>query len=780
MKRTSLAVLLLAVLLALTACGEKEDAAPKNVVYAAEALSFTMGGGQVAEGCRMGDSFYLLCSDGTPDSYGYGLDYTLQRIAPEGGTAERLDFQPTALEENSEGSVSVQDLRPGGDGTLWVTEKHLVQLYDLPEDFDPETGEKWRYITETKVVEIHRQLDADGRELWRLDGGEIAQAMGKERVTALLSDTDGDIFTCTGNMIAVVNRDGGIRFTLETPEVFVNDLVLFGDGAVGAYLYDGNNDSFYTLRRIDKAAESWGETYPVPHSEKFWPGSGGTLFYYQSGDGLYRWQEEAEEGALVLNWLDSGLNASDISTFIPQEDGGLAVLMTGGRNGLLSLTPTDASAASERTTLVYASMGELPSDVRLAILDFNQSNSKYYIAVENYGPSSASEEELAAAQTRLKTEMIAGKTPDILGPGCLNTAQAANQGLLEDLWPYIEQDPDLGRDGVMERPLMAEEVDGGLYHLPNRFSIITAVGAKSIVGDRLGWTAEEMQEALAAMPEGCSIYGLRNDTKNQMLQKRLFMDLNHYVDWADGNCNFDTKEFQDLLAFCNIFPENLPIGVDIYVKEELEAVDGRQMLLSVRLESFEQLQQYEAIFGDFSFMGFPSMDGSVGSRFYVSNGPSITSMCKDKEAAWAFLRQFILPKYADRPEGSSYYKTTNYRKDTYFPINKQDFDWMAQQSMTPSGYWIDEDGSTVEISKRGIQFSDGQEEFSVSYYALPQGLYDQLIELYDHVSRSWEWNTNILDIVTEAAGAYFAGDKSLDDTAREVQSRVSLYVNEQK
>ena len=54
MKRTSLAVLLLAVLLALTACGEKEDAAPK--VYAAEALSFTMGGGQVAEGCRGGEA----------------------------------------------------------------------------------------------------------------------------------------------------------------------------------------------------------------------------------------------------------------------------------------------------------------------------------------------------------------------------------------------------------------------------------------------------------------------------------------------------------------------------------------------------------------------------------------------------------------------------------------------------------------------------------------------------------------------------------------------------
>ena len=54
MKRTSLAVLLLALLLALTACGKKEDAAPKNVVYAAEALSFTMGGGQVTEGVPHG------------------------------------------------------------------------------------------------------------------------------------------------------------------------------------------------------------------------------------------------------------------------------------------------------------------------------------------------------------------------------------------------------------------------------------------------------------------------------------------------------------------------------------------------------------------------------------------------------------------------------------------------------------------------------------------------------------------------------------------------------
>ena len=106
MKRTSLAVLLLALLLALTACGKKEDAAPKNVVYAAEALSFTMGGGQVTEGCRMGGDFYLLSAGG--DIY---------RLPLSGGAAEKLDFQHSPLPEDAFAEdTTIRDLRPGGDG----------------------------------------------------------------------------------------------------------------------------------------------------------------------------------------------------------------------------------------------------------------------------------------------------------------------------------------------------------------------------------------------------------------------------------------------------------------------------------------------------------------------------------------------------------------------------------------------------------------------------------------------------------------------------------------
>ena len=56
----------------------------------------------------------------------------------------------------------------------------------------------------------------------------------------------------------------------------------------------------------------------------------------------------------------------------------------------------------------------------------------------------------------------------------------ALRGYLEDLWPYIENDPDLGREGVMEAPLKAAEVDGKLYTVFESVCINTLVGPISV------------------------------------------------------------------------------------------------------------------------------------------------------------------------------------------------------------------------------------------------------------------------------------------------------------
>ena len=42
------------------------------------------------------------------------------------------------------------------------------------------------------------------------------------------------------------------------------------------------------------------------------------------------------------------------------------------------------------------------------------------------------------------------------------------------------------------------------------------------------------------------------------------------------------------------------------------------------------------------------------------------------------------------------------------------------------------------------------------------------------------YDMSILDIVTEQAQAYFAGQKSADEVAKLVQSKANIYVNEQR
>lgn len=744
MKRTSLAVLLLAVLLALTACGEKEDAAPK--VYAAEALSFTMGGGQVAEGCRMGDDFYLLSAGG--DIY---------RLPLTGGEAEKLDFQHSPLPEDAFAEdTTIRDLRPGGDGTLWLRES-------------------WSSLSEGATT-LFRQLDAGGRELRRLDGGKVAQALGTnaDRLDTPFSDGTGDVFVCTDTQAAVLDGDGNVRFTLDGGHgALLAGLALLGDGTVGAYVYDGSNaETPYTLRRVDKEAEGLGETYcSLSQPYGFLPGGEDVLTYYLSGDGLYRCREGAPAGELVLNWMDSGLNALDAAAVAEQEDGSLtALLVGGGAARLLSLTPTDAAASEGKTTLTFATRW-LSSAMRTAILEFNQTSEDYFISVQNYGPATTLAE-LDAAFSRISAEILAGRSPDIFDAGCFpDLSQAAGKGLLEDLWPYLEKDPDLGRERVMERVLDAASINGGLYYLPSTFRISTVVGPRRVVGDRLGWTAEEMLAAWETMPEDSRMLSDKSGleiSKTAMLERRLFLDLDRFVDWSRGTCSFDCEEFKDLLVFANLFSDEPETGPDEYIECPSRALAGRQMLISGSIGTLEDLQFYQTCFGeDFSFVGYPSIDGSVGSRFIDNaGGPSISSTCKDKEGAWSFLRTVLLPKYEGRAITGEYDTYAEYDSpySHRLPVNKADFEWLAEYRLKKT------EESSVSLGG----------ELDLTYVPFTQELYDQFMELYNSIDRSTTWSEDIRDIVAEAAGGYFAGDKSLDDTAREVQSRVSLYVNEQK
>ena len=56
---------------------------------------------------------------------------------------------------------------------------------------------------------------------------------------------------------------------------------------------------------------------------------------------------------------------------------------------------------------------------------------------------------------------------------------------------------------------------------------------------------------------------------------------------------------------------------------------------------------------------------------------------------------------------------------------------------------------------------------------------DQILDLINTTTAVYGYDESILNIISDEAAAYFAGEKSLDDTANMIQSRVNLYVAEQ-
>ena len=438
---------------------------------------------------------------------------------------------------------------------------------------------------------------------------------------------------------------------------------------------------------------------------------------------------------------------------------------------LLTACSAGGQKESEVTTLIYANLTKdtyLQPGVDQAAVDrFNRTHEDIQIEVRDYF-----EENGISGKTRLLTEIAAGNIPDIIDFGRsdkLPYERMARKGLLEDLWPYIENDPDLGREGVVEAPLKAAEVDGGLYAVFDDVEIDTLAGAENIVGDRTSWTQAELREAYAAMPPDSTMMDFM-ECKQDVFQSVFYLSAECYVDWKRGECFFDGDNFRLTLEFINDnFPDDYEafdgLGQDM-LKQSIERgeriLSGRQMLSRELLCRPKHIQICDALYGSggrASFVGYPMEDGSVGSRFMImGHRLGMSSVCQNKEAVWDFLREMLLPQYESMEELTS-------AGSWFIPLNRADYERVQRYDLLGRDrrdHTLYRGGPTLQLRAATPEEVERFENFMNSI---------DKIDLYDN---------EVYNIAWDVVSAYFAGDKTLDETVELVQNRVGLYVNENR
>jgi len=835
-RKRHLTALLLALCqtLALAACGgtDKEPDANQlsGTIYVPEFIDIDLDFDYINSACCDGTYVYMVADTHTEtektdaetgETYtDYSSSTDIYRVSLDGATVEKLpNYEPAyQFASSDEGWSNISSIRTGKDGTLWVSETADVYQFDLPEGFDETKDDKWSYQTNERI-ELERQLDSTGNEIQRVELGNLAEKLDTDYTQSTIMDNDGNIFVTTDQSVTMLDQNMNPVFSVEGD---VWNLILLSDGSVGGRFYDDEN-SRVVLRTIDKEAKAWGTEYPIHNADRLYNGAGKYLFYYDMGDSLYGYNAEKSEGERLLSWSNADINADNLQFFTFLEDGRIVAMTEnweedGQSIELAILNETDASTLADKTILTYATM-YLDQDIRNKIIEFNKSNDKYRIEIRDYSEYNT-EDDQTAGLTKLNTEIIAGNVPDLLCTDGLPIQRYGAKGMLEDLWPYIDNDGEISRETLMSRVFDAASQDGKLYQIVNSFAIHTVIGSREVLGDRMGWTLQELQDALATMPEGCAIFG-ETDTKSDMLRTIMAQNLDQYVDWEKGECYFDSDAFKSALEFCNSFPAEFDYENANWEEMDSEPVriaNGMQMLQQMSLSSFGDIQMYEAIFGGpkalqtldigydysssggsytvivtesgsssppeemdshtsqrvipgryLSYVGYPTEDGSVGSSFMIYGGLAMSSTCKDKEGAWSFMRQVLLPTAT---EGRHFWT---------FPTNKADFDKMVEDAMKPEyitgSDWknvLDENGNPIQESKGGWGWGD----LNIDIMATTQEEYDQVMELYNSIDTVFSYDSSLYDIVNELAGSYFNGDRSLEDTVQQIQSRANLYIHE--
>ena len=407
----------------------------------------------------------------------------------------------------------------------------------------------------------------------------------------------------------------------------------------------------------------------------------------------------------------------------------------------------------DEDVLVFASLYEDPA-WRESVDEFNSTHTDVQIEVRDYSGE--------GGLSRLTTEILAGKIPDIIDLQLMPCRQLAQGGYLEDLWPYIENDPELGREAVMEVPLRAAEIDGGLYMAFRSVMINTLIGAERLTGDRYSWTMEELLEAFSTMPEDSTITDFYA-TKSMMFNMMCAMSLDDYVDWDTGKCSFDNKGFRGTLEFVNTFPYECDWSPENGGLDKLRERrrSGRQMLWMTGFYELSQIPFLDDLYGEkTAFIGYPVGDGSVGSSFEAASRTlAISSVCRNKEAAWEYLRDMFLPRYTPKKmqnvlESGGFYG---------FPINRADYELMLEMSTNPA----------TQYTKIG---SSGEK---IDLYPVSQEDAGRFEDFYNSIEKFNDSDHEMLKIIYESCDPYFAGDKNLDETVSLIQNRVGLYVGEQ-
>ncbi len=554
-------------------------------------------------------------------------------------------------------------------------------------------------------------------------------AVDSER--ALIGDGEKAVFIDSNGMI------------LDIPEIPV-----MGEGRrirVNNVLYIDTADG---LAPFDVSTLQYGEPIEEVHDMPMYSSNLGHLLVTENNT-LYSISITTRETEEILSWFDVALSSSRLYGQAGLENSNGEILHLTDR-----LTKITKAEIPCKKTLYLGCFGDTSDDMykyvntsylctdalKDAIIRFNNTDLEYRVEVRPLIYHSEGELE------KLLIELATGNDIDILDTSLLPRG-AIDENLLVDLMPYIDNDDIINRSDFIPSLLVNMQNKDKLYEFVDRYTILTLITHPEFAKTNK-WTADYIKILIDKYPE------MRIPTnQNQLITFFSWAATAEFIDWNHMTCNFNNPVFTGWLDLI----QSLSARKTGWSQEPFLFNILYDFAWNVGPTSRRYLQD------DYVPIGFP--DSSASGSYFMRLGvpelfgggslpeglislgcsTSIGMMASGSnyEGSWRFIRTFMLGK--EEPN-----------LNIGIPVLKEEFE------------------RAVRLQLRKAQDSHNDS--------------DRFQELDAEYLRSLVYNTTeivcsdplVNDTIATQIRAFLAGKGTAEETASIIQSKMSLYLAEQK
>ncbi len=538
--------------------------------------------------------------------------------------------------------------------------------------------------------------------------------------------------------VLMYNTDFEKIFEADCPAETVIDVIAVRDTMMmicnsGIYLFDINGKKFDKIEVPGFDPENM--TALESNDDEF-------DFYYQSVDGIYGAYLDKNESVEIINWIDSDFNNKINSALVINKDR-ILVSVPGENAGddantFYLLTRADESKlekVKKKKTIVAGVMNLTGNDSIIdKIIDYNRSSEDFRIVLNDYSKYGYDDKETGneGGMTVLNNDLKSGNIPDvILAYGDIDFSALNLKNTFADLSAFMKKDSEIHMEDLLENITASYTDDGKMYAVPVKFGIDAIMGSKSVLGEKTGWTYTEFLD-FADKNEKV----LKMNTLDEIDMSLLSVNLDDFVNFKKKKCSFDKPEFIRLIEMIKKqdTAETDISGTGSYPAKIVGIGDYMSFLYFIS----------DGSYSDPVFKGIPDKK-ETGANINPQMILAVSERSKNKEQAWEFAKYFLSAEYQD----AAFNEAVTFG----FPVRKDTFENMMN---TEAGKDFSLYGFPVAV--------DGKKAS------------EQLKTMINGASRHVVSDSGIKKILREALDDFYSGNKSAEETAAIIQTRVTEYL----